>query len=85
MGSTRGRIKTWFDELAEVVGWLVLGSSTALVAAGRIGGMEYAGLAGLAVVTLVGGRRYKGISVGPLTVSGESQTADAPGSDEEAS
>lgn len=70
MGSTVKRIKGWFDELAEVVGWITLATSTTLVAVGRIGGPEYAGLAALAVVTLVGARRYRGVSVGPISVGG---------------
>lgn len=70
MGSTLKRMRAWFDELPEVVGWLVLGSSTGLVAAGKIGGAEYAGLAALAVVTLVGAKRYKGVKVGPVSVEG---------------
>lgn len=76
MGSIRGRLRSWFDELAEVVGWLVLGSATALVATDKIGGPEYAGLAGLAVVTLVGAKRYKGVRVGPVEVAGTSETSD---------
>jgi hypothetical protein len=68
MGSTLKRMRGWFDELPEVVGWLVLGSSTGLVATGKIGGAEYAGLAALAVVTLVGARRYRGVKVGPISV-----------------
>ena len=76
-------MRGWFDELPEVVGWLVLGSSTGLVAAGKIGGAEYAGLAALAVVTLVGAKRYKGVKVGPISVEGCAPPSSSPPSDDD--
>jgi hypothetical protein len=62
-------MKAWLvariDQAHELMGWCVFCVASTLVCMGKIDGPTYAGLVGGAVVTVVGVKHFRGLTVGP--------------------
>ena len=59
------RIRDLFDEHHEVAAWLVLVGSFVLLSVGKLEQWPFVAMVGLSLLTLLGSKRYSGISVGP--------------------